>query len=87
MLPLLKSILISSWIFIFLAVIRELNSTILLYSPKSIVLSVVVWNYMYEGNYNQASVVALIQTAIICIVLLIARVILRIDVNKGGMSI
>ena len=86
-LPLLRPVLVATWVFIFLAVVRELNSSILLYSPKSIVLSVVIWNYMFEGNYNQGSVVALIQTALILVVLLTSRVILRVDVDKGGLSI
>jgi iron(III) transport system permease protein len=85
-LPLLRPALVATAIFIFLAAVRELNSSILLYSSKSIVLSVITWNYMYEGDFNQGSVVALLQTAVVLVALLAFRPILRIDLAKNGPS-
>jgi iron(III) transport system permease protein len=79
--PLIRPALVATWIFLFLAVVRESSASILLYSPSSIVLSVVSWNYMFDGQFNQASVVALLQTAIILFVLLVARL---LRVNPSG---
>lgn len=86
-LPLLRPVLVATALYIFLAAIRELNSSILLYSPKSIVLSVVTWNYMYEGDFNQGSVVALLQTVVVFVALLAFRPLLRIDLGKSGPSV
>jgi iron(III) transport system permease protein len=69
----------ATWVFLFLAVVRESSASILLASPNSIVLSVVSWNYMFDGQFNQASVVALLQTAIILAVLLFTRLALRVQ--------
>lgn len=77
--PLIRPTVVATWIFLFLAVVRESSASILLYSPNSVVLSVVSWNYMFDGQFNQASVVALLQTVIILVVLLVSRLVLRID--------
>lgn len=77
--PLIRPTVVATWIFVFLAVVRESSASLLLYAPSSIVMSVVSWNYMFDGQFNQASVVALLQTVIILIVLLAARVIFRLD--------
>jgi iron(III) transport system permease protein len=85
-LPLLRPVLVATAIYIFLAAVRELNASILLYSSKSVVLSVVTWNYMYEGDFNQGSVVALLQTGVVLVALLAFRPFLRIDLAKSGPS-
>ena len=76
--------LVATAIYIFLAAVRELNSSILLYSSKSVVLSVITWNYMYEGDFNQGSVVALLQTVVVLVALLAFRPILRMDLAKSS---
>jgi iron(III) transport system permease protein len=77
--PLIRPTVMATWVFLFLAVVRESSASILLASPNSIVLSVVSWNYMFDGQFNQASVVALLQTAIILAVLLFTRLVLRVQ--------
>src|SRR5205814_10605696 len=42
-LPLLKPGLMAGWIYIMIVSIRELSSSILLYSPGTEVLSIVIW--------------------------------------------
>ena len=48
--PLLIPALIAGWIYIFIVSIRELSSSILLYSPGNEVLSVVIMNYWQSGQ-------------------------------------
>ncbi|MDB5977621.1 MAG: binding-protein-dependent transport system inner rane component [Nevskia sp.] len=57
-LPLLKPGLVSGWIYIMIVSIRELSSSILLYSPGNEVISVVVWEFWENGQYVELSALA-----------------------------
>src|SRR5579871_651437 len=54
-LPLLKPGLIAGWIYVVIVSIRELSSSILLYSPGSEVLSIMIWEYWQNGQYVELS--------------------------------
>jgi len=54
-LPLLKPGLVAGWIYIVIVSIRELSSSILLYSPGTEVLSVVIWELWENGQYVELS--------------------------------
>ena len=54
-LPLLKPGLIAGWIYIVIVSIRELASSILLYSPGTEVVSVTVWELWQNGQYVELS--------------------------------
>ena len=54
-LPLLKPGLIAGWIYIVIVSIRELSSSILLYSPGTEVLSIVIWELWENGQYVELS--------------------------------
>src|SRR5574341_82994 len=56
-LPLLKPGLIAGWIYIVIVSIRELSSSILLYSPGNEVLSILVWELWENGQYVELSAV------------------------------
>jgi iron(III) transport system permease protein len=81
--PLIRPAIVGTWVFLLLAVVRESTISLLLYSPNSIVLSVTSWNYLFDGQFNQASVVALLQTAIILTVLLVARRAFGVQLGGG----
>ena len=51
MLPLLKPGLIAGWIYIVIVSIRELSSSILLYSPGTEVVSIMIWELWQNGQY------------------------------------
>ena len=53
--------------------VREVNTTIILYSPTSLVLSVLAWNYLADGTFAQAAVVGVIQTLLMVAGIVIAR--------------
>ena len=54
-LPLLKPGLVAGWIYIMIVSIRELSSSILLYSPGSEVLSILIWELWENGQYVELS--------------------------------
>ena len=54
-LPLLKPGLIAGWIYIVIVSMRELSSSILLYSPGTEVVSVMIWELWQNGQYVELS--------------------------------
>lgn len=55
LLPLLKPGLVAGWIYIVIVSTRELSSSILLYSPGTEVVSVVIWQLWENGQYVELS--------------------------------
>lgn len=54
-LPLLKPGLVAGWIYIMIVSIRELSSSILLYSPGTEVVSIMIWELWENGQYVELS--------------------------------
>lgn len=54
-LPLLKPGLMAGWIYIVIVSIRELSTSILLYSPGTEVVSVLIWELWENGQYVELS--------------------------------
>ena len=54
-LPLLKPGLLAGWIYIVIVSIRELSTSILLYSPGTEVISVLIWELWENGQYVELS--------------------------------
>jgi len=70
-LPLLKPGLIAGWIYVVIVSIRELSSSILLYSPGSEVLSIMIWEYWQNGQYVELSALGvMLIAALLCLVLI-----------------
>jgi len=55
LLPLLKPGLLAGWIYVVIVSIRELSSSILLYSPGSEVMSILIWEVWQNGQYVELS--------------------------------
>lgn len=58
--PLARSGLIAAWCFIFVGVIRELSASILLFTPKSKVVSVVIFDLKEEGQIGVIAVLGIL---------------------------
>jgi iron(III) transport system permease protein len=54
-LPLLKPGLLAGWIYIAIVSLRELSSSILLYSPGTEVVSILIWELWENGQYVELS--------------------------------
>ena len=62
--PLALSGIIATWCFIFIGVIRELSASILLFTPNTKVISVVIFDLKEEGQFGAISVLGLFMLAI-----------------------
>jgi iron(III) transport system permease protein len=62
--PLAKSGIIAAWCFIFIGVIRELSASILLFTPNTKVMSVVIFDLKEEGQFGAISVLGLVMLAL-----------------------
>ena len=54
-LPLLKPGLLAGFIYVMIVSIRELSSSILLYSPGTEVVSIMIWELWQNGQYVELS--------------------------------
>ena len=59
--PIVRSAVFSAWLIAFTRGIRELNVSIFLYTPATIVMPVLIWNYMEQGTFSQAAALSLLQ--------------------------
>jgi iron(III) transport system permease protein len=57
--PLARSGIIATWCFIFIGVIRELSASIILFTPESKVISVVIFDLKEEGQFGAIAVLGL----------------------------
>src|ERR1700685_917530 len=70
-LPLLKPGLIAGWIYIVIVSIRELASSILLYSSGTEVVSVTIWELWQNGQYVELSALGVMMILVLfCFVML-----------------
>jgi iron(III) transport system permease protein len=73
LLPLLKPGLLAGWIYIMIVSIRELSSSILLYSPGTEVVSVVIWELWENGQYVELSALSVMFIGLLLVLVSIAQ--------------
>jgi len=81
--PLLKPTLIAILFFVMLMSIKELSASILLYSQRSQILSVLTWHYMDAGNYQFASALGVLQTILMIALVVITRAIFKVRLEQA----
>jgi iron(III) transport system permease protein len=62
--PLARSGIIAAWCFIFIGVIRELSASIILFTPSTQVMSVVMFDLKEEGQFGAIAVLGLVMLAL-----------------------
>jgi len=72
-LPLLKPGLVAGWIYIVIVSIRELASSILLYSPGTEVVSIVIWELWENGQYVELSALGVMFILALFVLVMIAQ--------------
>ena len=72
-LPLLKPGLLAGWIYVMIVSIRELSTSILLYSPDTQVLSIVIWELWENGQYVELSALGVLFILALFVLVLIAQ--------------
>jgi iron(III) transport system permease protein len=83
-LPLLKPGLVAGWIYIMIVSIRELSSSILLYSPGNEVLSILIWELWENGQYVELSALGVMFIVALFVLVMIAQWIgTRFGIKEG----
>jgi iron(III) transport system permease protein len=74
-LPLLKPGLLAGWIYIVIVSIRELSSSILLYSPGTEVVSILIWELWENGQYVELSALGVMFIVALFVLVMIAQLV------------
>ena len=83
-LPLLAPGLIAGWIYIFVVSLRELGSSVLLYSPGREVLSIAIWEQWRDGLLPQLSALGVMLVGTLVVLVAIAyKLGARVGVREG----
>jgi iron(III) transport system permease protein len=70
LLPLLVPGLVVGWLYVFVAALRELSASILLYTPGNEVLSLTIWNRYENGDFPELAAIGVLMVAALgCLVL------------------
>src|SRR5512145_688320 len=72
-LPLLKPGLLAGWIYVMIVSIRELSTSILLYSPDTQVVSIVIWELWENGQYVELSALGVLFILTLFVLVLVAQ--------------
>jgi iron(III) transport system permease protein len=72
-LPLLIPGLVAGWIYIVIVSVRELSSSILLYSPGNEVLSVLIWEQWENGQFTEVAALGVIMVLVLVVLVVVAR--------------
>lgn len=72
-LPLLKPGLVAGWIYVMIVSIRELSTSILLYSPDTQVISIMIWELWENGQYVELSALGVLFIIALFVLVLIAQ--------------
>src|SRR3954469_1657719 len=76
-LPLLKPGLVAGWIYVMIVSIRELSSSILLYSPGTEVVSIVIWELWENGQYVELSALGVMFILALFVLVMVAQAVGR----------
>jgi iron(III) transport system permease protein len=76
-LPLLKPGLLAGFIYVVIVSIRELSSSILLYSPGNEVVSIMIWELWQNGQYVELSALGVMLILLLFVLVMIAQIIGR----------
>jgi len=84
--PLAKSGIIATWCFIFIGVIRELSASIILFTPSTKVMSVVIFDLKEEGQFGAIAVLGLFMLLMTFVVVALMQSLLGRDVMGARSS-
>ena len=74
-LPLLKPGMIAGWIYVLIVSIRELSTSILLYSPGNEVISIQIWELWENGQYVELSALSVLFILLLLALVGVAQVV------------
>jgi iron(III) transport system permease protein len=71
--PLILPGLVAGWIYVVTVSLRELSSSLLLYSPGNEVLSITIWELWANGRFPAVAAVGVLMIAVLLVIILVAR--------------
>ena len=77
--PLMRPALAVGWILLFVEFIRSLSLSILLYTPDSVVMPVVIYDLYETGAYPALAAFSTVQTVMIFVAIWLAKKVARLD--------
>jgi len=81
--PLARSGIIATWCFVFIGVIRELSASIILFSPNTKVISVVIFDLKEEGQFGAIAVLGIFMLVMTFVTVVVMQTLLGRDVMGG----
>ncbi len=83
--PLVKSSLLAIFFLVMLQSVKEISASILLFTPRSQVLSTLAWQYVASGDFQFAAMVGVIQTLMLTCLVILTRLLfgLRLERTMG----
>jgi iron(III) transport system permease protein len=82
-LPLLKPGMVGAGMLLFIIFVRELSTSIFLYSPGNEVLSVLLFNLWTAGDWGGLSALAMLQVLLMATVLFFAGIFFKVDLTRS----
>lgn len=71
--PLMRTGLISGWLLVFIPIMRELSVAVFLVSPKTNVMTTLIYNYRDGGNYEAVAATSVVLLITTLVIVLLAR--------------
>jgi iron(III) transport system permease protein len=84
--PLARGGIIATWCFIFIGVIRELSASIILFTPNTKVMSVVIFDLKEEGQFGAIAVLGLFMLVMTFVTIMLMQTLLGRDVLGSRQS-
>jgi iron(III) transport system permease protein len=73
LLPLLFPAIVSGWVFVALHAVRETTMALMLYSPNSRVISLLMWDSWQSGDVNRAAATGVVLMFFTGVIILLGR--------------
>jgi len=84
--PLLKPVITSVWLLIFMIVMREISASVILYGVDSVTMPILTWGYLLDGFYGMASALAVVQLLIVGTIVILFRWAFGSDVKSRAVA-
>ena len=74
-LPLLLPSIVAGWVFVALHALRETTMALMLYSPSSRVISLLMWDTWQSGDVNRAAATGVVLMVVTGLIILVGRIV------------
>jgi len=83
-LPLIRRSVLAAWLFMIVMAMKELAASLLVASTRNTVLAVATWDLAIAGEFNKAAALAIVQSALVLILIVVVAKLFRIDLRGMG---